>query len=126
MRARIIDAFAEHPFSGNPAGVVLFGDSGFPDTVFLRQVAAELNLPMTAFAHPLGYDADADWALRWFMPLKEAALAPLWAARLARDELTAFQASERTGRLGLAVRGDRVLISGRAVTVLDGQLQIGG
>jgi predicted PhzF superfamily epimerase YddE/YHI9 len=53
------------------------------------------------------------------------ALAPLWAARLGRDELTSLQASERAGRLGLAVRGDRVLISGRAVTVLDGQLQTG-
>ena len=50
MRARIIDAFSEHPFSGNPAGVVIFDDSGWPDEAFMRQVAAELNLPMTAFA----------------------------------------------------------------------------
>jgi PhzF family phenazine biosynthesis protein len=74
MRARIIDAFSELPFGGNPAGVVLFEVSGWPEDVWMRQVARELNLPMTAFAHPLSYDPEADWALRWFLPLKEERL----------------------------------------------------
>ena len=50
------------------------------------------------------------------------AIAPYWAGRLGRDELTGLQASARTGVLRLAVRGDRVHITGSAVTVVDGTL----
>ncbi|MFI6521603.1 PhzF family phenazine biosynthesis protein [Spirillospora sp. NPDC050679] len=51
------------------------------------------------------------------------ALAPYWAAKLGRDELTGYQASERGGTVRTALRGDRVVLSGRAVTVLDGELR---
>jgi hypothetical protein len=40
----------------------------------MRQVAAEMNLPETAFAYPLPETADADWALRWFTPTVEVDL----------------------------------------------------
>ena len=53
------------------------------------------------------------------------ALAPYWAQRLGRTTLRALQASGRPGELGLELRGDRVLISGHAVTVLDGTLTPG-
>ena len=53
MRIRIIDAFAERPFAGNPAGVCVLDGEGWPDEGWMRRVASELNLPMTAFAHPL-------------------------------------------------------------------------
>ena len=49
-------------------------------------------------------------------------LAPYWAAKLGREALTAFQASKRGGTLRVEVRGDRVLLSGYAVTVLRGEL----
>ncbi|MWA04312.1 PhzF family phenazine biosynthesis isomerase [Actinomadura sp. LD22] len=52
------------------------------------------------------------------------ALAPFWAERLGRDALTGYQASERGGRVRAALRGDRVVISGTAVTVLDGTLRV--
>lgn len=68
MRIRIIDAFTDRPFAGNPAGVCLLDADGWPDEAWMRRVAAELNLPMTAFAHPLADDVEADWALRWFTP----------------------------------------------------------
>ena len=273
MRIRIVDAFTDRPFSGNPAGVCLLPGDEWPDEGWMQQVAAELNLPMTAFAHRLGNRADADWALRWFTPVIEEklcghatlatahvlhvdrggpgtvrfatlsgvlpahtagdgtitldfpaatvaeapaaeglaealgaepdlvcgtgalrdvlavfrdeatvralapdftalahvtrrddirgvtatapaadpargydfvsrffspadglpedpvtgsahmALAPYWSERLGRDELTGLQASARTGLVRTAVRGDRVLLTGRAVTVLDGTLQ---
>ena len=272
MRIRIIDAFTDRPFAGNPAAVCLLEGDGWPDEGWMRRVAAEMNLSETAFAHPLSADADADWALRWFTPTVEAnlcghatlatahalhgdgaadgavrfssrsgvlvahahhdgtitldfpaapatevpvpdglagalgatpeaaygtgalgdlivvladeaavralrpdvaalarlserdgvrgvivtaaasdpaggydfvsrffapaqgiaedpvtgsahtALAPYWSARLGRDELTGLQASARTGLVRTAVRGDRVLLTGRAVTVLDGTL----
>ncbi|MGC4950755.1 PhzF family phenazine biosynthesis protein [Streptomyces sp. DT224] len=71
MRIRTVDAFTDRPFTGNPAGVLLFGPEGFPEDSFLQQVAAELNLSETAFAHPLPPGGEADWALRWFTPVTE-------------------------------------------------------
>jgi predicted PhzF superfamily epimerase YddE/YHI9 len=51
-------------------------------------------------------------------------LAPLWAARLGRDDLVAVQASARGGVLRLRVAGDRVAVSGQAVTVWEGSLLV--
>jgi PhzF family phenazine biosynthesis protein len=74
MRIRIVDAFTDRPFAGNPAGVLLLGSDAFPADRWLQQVAAELNLSETAFAHPLTDAPDADWALRWFTPVTEVGL----------------------------------------------------
>jgi PhzF family phenazine biosynthesis protein len=74
MRIRIVDAFTDRPFAGNPAGVLLLDADAFPATAWLGRIAAELNLSETAFAHPLGGADDADWALRWFTPVTEVAL----------------------------------------------------
>ncbi|MGI5321680.1 PhzF family phenazine biosynthesis protein [Actinomadura nitritigenes] len=52
------------------------------------------------------------------------ALAPFWSERLGRDALTGYQASERGGLVRTALRGDRVIVSGAAVTVLDGTLRV--
>ncbi|MEE1942056.1 PhzF family phenazine biosynthesis protein [Streptomyces sp. TRM 70361] len=270
MRIRIVDAFTDRPFAGNPAGVVLLDAGPFPGDDRLQRVAAEVNLPETAFAHPL--PAEADWALRWFTPATEVnlcghatlatahvmhttgmatgtvrfttrsgvltvrtaadgtvtldfptapltetadggeagaalgaevlaaydtgenvgdllveladektvraltpdlaavarlphrgvivtaraaegngtydyvsrffgpavgidedpvtgsahtALAPLWSARLGRDTLTGLQASARTGLVRTTLRGERTLLTGRAVTVVDGELLTG-
>ncbi|TDC54700.1 PhzF family phenazine biosynthesis isomerase [Actinomadura sp. KC345] len=51
------------------------------------------------------------------------ALGPYWAERLGRDAMTGFQASPRGGYVRVAVRGDRVVLSGTAVIVLDGDLR---
>ncbi|MFP1629302.1 PhzF family phenazine biosynthesis protein [Streptomyces sp. 5K101] len=269
MRIRIVDAFTDRPFAGNPAGVLLLDSDGFPDDAWLQNVAKEVNLSETAFAHPLPGGGEADWALRWFTPVAEVdmcghatlatahvlhstgtasgtvrfsarcgiltatahddatvtldfptapltpvpvpdgvpkalgadvlsahdtgehvgdllvelsdeatvrsltpdfaalvahsrrgviataaaddpsaghdfvsrgffprvgidedpvtgsahtALAPFWAARLGRDELTGLQASARSGLVRTVLRGDRTLLTGRAVTVIDGEL----
>ena len=50
------------------------------------------------------------------------ALAPYWTERLGRNGLTGLQASARTGIVGTEVHGDRVHLTGRAVTVLDATL----
>ncbi|MEV4921083.1 PhzF family phenazine biosynthesis protein [Streptomyces tirandamycinicus] len=272
MRIRIVDAFTDRPFSGNPAGVLLLGTGAFPGDGWLQQVATEMNLSETAFAHPLPAGGQADWALRWFTPATEVdmcghatlatahvlhstgtasgtvrfaarcglltatvhedgaitldfpvssltavdtpdgiaealgadplsvldtsdhigdllveladeatvrrlrpdiraltahaqrgiiataaaadpgsgydyvsrcffpnvgidedpvtgsahtALAPFWSARLGRPELTGLQASARSGLVRTALRGDRVLLTGGAVTVVDGELLVG-
>jgi predicted PhzF superfamily epimerase YddE/YHI9 len=49
-------------------------------------------------------------------------LAPFWCARLGRDELTGLQLSQRTGVVRVRLRGARVHLLGRAVTVLRGEL----
>jgi PhzF family phenazine biosynthesis protein len=49
-------------------------------------------------------------------------LAPYWSRRLGRDDLTGLQVSARTGLVRTGLRGDRVELTGRAVTVLDGTL----
>jgi predicted PhzF superfamily epimerase YddE/YHI9 len=50
-------------------------------------------------------------------------LAPVWAARLGKDEMMARQASARGGVFRVRVAGDRVKIAGQAVTVMRAQLQ---
>lgn len=49
-------------------------------------------------------------------------LAPYWAERLGRRTLTGRQVSRRGGELRLELRGDRVRIGGRAVTVARTEL----
>lgn len=49
-------------------------------------------------------------------------LGPYWKKRLGKDEFIAYQASARGGVLKVEVFGERVLISGKAVTVLEGSL----
>jgi PhzF family phenazine biosynthesis protein len=72
MRIRIVDAFTDRPFAGNPAGVLLL--DAFPDDNRLQQIALEVNHAETAFAHRLPEGGEADWALRWFTPATEVAL----------------------------------------------------
>jgi len=49
-------------------------------------------------------------------------LAPYWSQKLRRDELVGYQASARGGVVRTKVAGARVLLSGRAVTTLRGEL----
>ncbi len=71
MRIRIIDAFTDRPFAGNPAAVCLLDGPDWPAVDWMQQVAAEMNLAETAFAHPA---RDGGWALRWFTPAVEVDL----------------------------------------------------
>jgi PhzF family phenazine biosynthesis protein len=50
-------------------------------------------------------------------------LVAYWAPRLGRDELRAFQASARGGEMTVMQKGDRALLTGRATTVLAGELR---
>lgn len=49
-------------------------------------------------------------------------LGPYWKKKLGKDKLLAYQASERSGVLQIEVEDERVLISGKAVTVMEGNL----
>ena len=50
------------------------------------------------------------------------ALGPYWKEKLGRDGLTGFQASARGGIVRTRCEGDRVILSGQAVTVFRGEL----
>ncbi len=47
-------------------------------------------------------------------------LTPYWAARLGRDRFSAFQASKRGGHVDCEAAGDRVILRGQCVTVIEG------
>ncbi|MBA2466353.1 MAG: PhzF family phenazine biosynthesis protein [Sphingomonas sp.] len=53
-----------------------------------------------------------------------AALVPLWAKRLGRERFAALQASKRTGVLHCRLAGDRVILGGRCMTVIEGTFQL--
>lgn len=69
MRIRVVDAFTDRPFAGNPAGVCLL--DAWREDAWMQSVATELNLSETAFAVAR---ADGDWELRWFTPAVEVDL----------------------------------------------------
>lgn len=50
------------------------------------------------------------------------ALGPYWGSRLGKDALVGYQASARGGVVRVRTAGERVLLGGRAVTVLRGEL----
>lgn len=49
-----------------------------------------------------------------------AVAVPYWADKLGTDRFTAFQASKRGGLLTCALEGDRVILGGACVTVIEG------
>ena len=53
-----------------------------------------------------------------------SALTPFWVERLGRPRFSAFQASRRGGHLDCRLEGDRVILGGRAVTVIEGHFQL--
>jgi len=67
----LVDAFADQPFTGNPAAVVPL-DTWLPDDT-LQAMAAEHNLSETAFFVPTT-DETADFDIRWFTPTVEVPL----------------------------------------------------
>lgn len=69
MRIFTVDCFTDRPFTGNPTAVCIL-DSGWPDTEWLQQLAAEFNLPATAFIGRCQPRPE----LRWFSPQTELAL----------------------------------------------------
>ena len=74
-----------------------------------------------------------DFVSRFFAPLMginedpvtgsaHTVLAPYWADRLGKNVMEAYQSSERGGELHVELTGERVLITGKATTVVVGTL----
>jgi len=47
-------------------------------------------------------------------------LAPFWGSRLGKTAMSGYQASERGGKVGVELKNSRVVLSGQAITVLEG------
>jgi len=71
LRLIQVDAFADRPFTGNPAAVMPL-DAWLSDEI-LQAIALENNLSETAFTIP-DSSGEADYELRWFTPTSEVVL----------------------------------------------------
>lgn len=112
MRIRVIDAFTDRPFAGNPAAVCLLDSESWPDEDWMQRLAAEMRLSETAFALPSPGNPDADWGLRWFTPAAEvnlcghATLATAHALHTDRGTPGTVRFSSRSGVLVAHSRAD--------------------
>jgi len=68
------------------------------------------------FAIPVGFIEDP------VTGTAHCSLAPYWASRLGMEELFAYQASPRGGEVRCRLVGDRVFLSGQAVTMMEGRI----
>jgi len=106
----IVDAFADIPFSGNPASVVLL--SGEATERYLQVVAREFNLSETAFLRRAS--GENHWSLRWFTPTSEvdlcghATLAAAMALADAGEALDQVVFHTRSGPLLVKLASDGV------------------
>ena len=105
-----IDAFADRPYTGNPAAVCLLQRER--DARWMQAVASEMNLSETAFVCPAG----SDFGLRWFTPAVEvdlcghatlAAAHALWSEGLVPGG-DAIRFRTRSGVLTAASDGDLI------------------
>jgi PhzF family phenazine biosynthesis protein len=99
-----------------------------PDYSLLAQVTTR-GVIVTSRSDSANYD----FVSRFFAPAvginedpvtgsAHCCLGPFWKKRLHKDEFTAYQASERGGVVKVRLEGDRVFLSGQAVTVFRGEL----
>lgn len=121
-----IDAFTPEAFKGNPAAVCLLEEPK-PDG-WMQNVAAEMNLPMTAFVVPRSTINEAD--LRWFTPEGEMPLCghatlasahALWeTGRLPEDQEIRFHTA--SGVLTCRRAGQRIEMDFPALAAVEAEL----
>ena len=102
-----------------------------PDMARMREI--DLMVIVTALGGK-GEDASYDVVSRVFVPAwgvdedpvtgsAHAALTPFWCDRLPRESFTALQASRRGGRVECRREGDRAILGGKCVTVMEGVMR---
>ena len=130
------EAFGVHPlatFKGKTDYLLLFDSE---ETI--RNFQPDISLLLTTDARGIMVTAkgtEVDFVSRFFAPAvgvnedpvtgsAHTTLIPFWSKRLNKTELTALQLSARGGQLWCTLSGDRVLIAGKAVTYLRGEIEI--
>jgi PhzF family phenazine biosynthesis protein len=109
---RLVDAFTDVPFRGNPAGVVALDEDA--STEWMAALAQELCVSDTAFV-VRSSSAGVDFGLRWFTPEAEVDLyghATLAAAHCLFDDGAAdpIRFLTRSGVLVVSRRSDGSLV----------------
>jgi predicted PhzF superfamily epimerase YddE/YHI9 len=85
--------------------------------VTARSSSQEYDFVSRFFAPNVGVDEDP------VTGSAHCALGPYWGERLGKTEMTAYQASARGGVVRVRLAGERVILGGQAVTVMDGELR---
>lgn len=78
---------------------------------------------------------DVDFVSRFFGPQvgvpedpvtgsAHTTLTPIWADKLGKKKMKAYQASSRGGHITCELLGDRVLLTGKAITFLRGEIEV--
>jgi PhzF family phenazine biosynthesis protein len=116
-----VDAFAERPFTGNPAAVMPL--ERWLDEHVMQAIAAENNLAETAFTVPVDRD-DADYELRWFTPTVEVNLCGHATLAAAHAIMTgpAIRFATRSGILTVKRAGDLLELDMPAALVEPAEL----
>lgn len=119
-----------HSISGAEATAIIL----VPDAAAVHACAPDMralrDIEVMAIVTAPG-DRDHDVVSRVFVPAwgvdedpvtgsAHATLTPFWAERLGRDSFTAWQASKRGGRVECRLAGERAILGGRCVTVIEG------
>jgi len=116
-----VDAFAERPFTGNPAAVMPL--ERWLDEHVMQAIAAENNLAETAFTVPVDRE-DADYELRWFTPTVEVNLCGHATLAAAHAIMTgpAIRFATRSGILTVKRAGDLLELDMPAALVEPAEL----
>jgi len=116
-----VDAFAERPFTGNPAAVMPL--ERWLDEHVMQAIAAENNLAETAFTVPVDRQ-DADYELRWFTPTVEVNLCGHATLAAAHAIMTgpAIRFATRSGILTVKRAGDLLELDMPAAPVEPAEL----
>ena len=137
--ARLLEALGTpsgrvfHSYAGAEATAIILLDDETAVRACAPDMAALRGIDLMAIITAAGSDTDV--VSRVFVPAwgvdedpvtgsAHGALAPFWAERLGRDRFTAFQASRRGGRVECRLAGDRAILGGRCVTVIEGRLTL--
>jgi len=130
------EAFGVHPLAtlkGRTDYLLLFDSE---ETI--QKFQPDISLLLSTNARGIMVTAkgnEVDFVSRFFAPAvgvnedpvtgsAHTTLIPFWANRLNKTEMTALQLSARGGQLWCTLSGDRVLIAGKAVTYLRGEIEL--
>lgn len=141
MKPVEIDEEVKKCFSKQPVEVL----TGIMDYMFVYETQEDIENMIPNLAEIAKIDTrgiiitapgnEVDMVSRFFAPQSgidedpvtgsaHTSLTPYWAEKLGKTRLTALQLSERGGKLFCELAGDRVLISGQAVTYMIGDIQL--
>ena len=86
--------------------------------VIITAPGKEVDFVSRFFCPKLGVDEDP------VTGSAHCALTPYWAEKLGKTKLSARQLSKRTGKLDCELKGDRVIITGKAVKYMEAKIDI--